>query len=63
MNRFTKFANGKTCCTYFKSEECNRLQGHCCECRINDLAWDKLREYEEAIEKYIDVDKFNLWED
>lgn len=61
MGRYTKFARGKTCCTYFGwSEECKRVQGHCCECRINDLAWDKLREYEEAIEKYIN--EFNLWE-
>ncbi len=49
MERFTKYANGKTCCTYFGwSEECKRVQGHCCECKINDMVWDELKGYEDA---------------
>lgn len=52
MSRFTKLANGKTCCTYFGwSEECKRVQGHCCECKINDMAWNTLKEYEDAEEE------------
>lgn len=62
MERYTKYANGKTCCTYFGwSEECNRVQGRCCECRINDMVWDKLRDFEDIVEKFIDdVDKNGL---
>lgn len=60
MERLTKLANEKTCCTYFGwSEECKRVQGRCCECRVNDLAWDKLREYEEIVEKFIKEENYN----
>jgi len=51
MDRFTKHANGKTCCTSFMNDECQRLSGHCCECSVNDKAWDKLAEYEDAAEQ------------
>jgi len=52
MERFTKLVNGKTCCTYFGwSEECKRVNGYCCECKINDMAWDKLKECEDLEER------------